>query len=124
MPFVERGIAIEVTHRAKRRLYGLKHLAPLREEAAPPAAPDVWAPARTTAGWGRGPDHRAKECSEARAISPLLADRPALTPVERQEFDFTDLDRWMLEADQAIRRTKTFLDQLAAQPSPPASDGA
>jgi hypothetical protein len=37
--FVERGIAIEVTHRAKRRLYGLKHLAPLREEAAPPRRP-------------------------------------------------------------------------------------
>jgi hypothetical protein len=50
----------------------------------------------------------AKESSEARATSPLLADRPALTSLERQEFDFTDLDRWMLEADQAIRRTKTF----------------
>ena len=29
------GIAIEVTHRSKRRLYGLKHLAPLRETTAP-----------------------------------------------------------------------------------------
>src|ERR1700751_1929232 len=36
--FVERGIAIEVTHRSKRRLYGLKDLAPLRE-AAPPRRP-------------------------------------------------------------------------------------
>jgi hypothetical protein len=47
-----------------------------------------------------------------------------LTPLERQEFDFTDLDRRMLDADRAIRRTKAVLDQLAAQPSPPASDGA
>ena len=34
--FVARGIAIEVTHRSKRRLFGLKHLAPLRDTAAPP----------------------------------------------------------------------------------------
>ena len=34
--FVARGIAIEVTHRSKRRLFGLKHLAPLRETAALP----------------------------------------------------------------------------------------
>ena len=34
--FVARGIAIEVTHRSKRRLFGLKHLAPLRAEAALP----------------------------------------------------------------------------------------
>jgi hypothetical protein len=73
---------------------------------------------------GAGGPIIAKESSEARAISPLLADRPALTPVERQEFDFTDLDRWMLEADDAIRRTKAVLDRLTAQPSPPASDGA
>jgi hypothetical protein len=33
--FVARGIAIEVTHRSKRRLYGPKHLARLREKAGP-----------------------------------------------------------------------------------------
>ena len=37
--FVGLGIASEVTHRAKRRLYGLKHLAPLREVAARPRRP-------------------------------------------------------------------------------------
>jgi hypothetical protein len=37
-----------------------------------------------------------------------------LTPLERREFDFSDLDRWMREADQVIRRTKTVLDRLAA----------
>ena len=34
--FVARGIAIEVTHRSKRRLFGLKHLAPLREGGTTP----------------------------------------------------------------------------------------
>ena len=37
--FVGLGIASEVTHRAKRRLYGLKHLAPLRDVAAAPRRP-------------------------------------------------------------------------------------
>jgi hypothetical protein len=37
--FVVLGIASEVTHRSKRRLYGLKHLAPLRETAAAPRRP-------------------------------------------------------------------------------------
>ena len=37
--FVRLGVASEVTHRSKRRLYGLKHLAPLREAAAPPRRP-------------------------------------------------------------------------------------
>jgi hypothetical protein len=36
--FVARGIEIEVTHRSKRRLFGLKRLAPLREDAMPLAA--------------------------------------------------------------------------------------
>jgi hypothetical protein len=47
-----------------------------------------------------------------------------LTPLERREFDFSDLDRWMREADQAIRRTKAVLDRLAAQSFPSASDDA
>ena len=33
--FVGRGTAIEVTHRSKWRLFGLKHLVPLREEVQP-----------------------------------------------------------------------------------------
>jgi hypothetical protein len=113
--FVERGIAMEVTHRAKRRLYGLKHLAPLREEVAPPRRPT---PGRQRGRPARGASDPviAKEDLEARATPPLLVDRLALTPLERQEFDFTDLDRWMLEADRAIRRTKAVLDQLAASP--------
>ena len=37
--FVMLGIVSEATHRSKRRLYGLKHLASLREAAAPPRRP-------------------------------------------------------------------------------------
>jgi hypothetical protein len=114
--FVARGIAIEVTHRSKRRLYGLKHLAPLREEAAPPRRPKP--------GRGRGrPPRRAPgpviaaESRDAQQAPSLVADRPALSPIEQKEFDFIDLDRWMREADLAIRRTKAVLDQLTAAPA-------
>ena len=108
---VERGIAIEVTHRSKRRLYDLKDLAPLREEASPPRRP--------TSGRGRGRPPRGAikpaivaENSSAVGGAPLLADRQSLSPVERKEFDFTDIDRWMRQADEAIRRTKAVLDRL------------
>jgi hypothetical protein len=54
------------------------------------------------------------EYSDAYSAAPLLADRTPLSQIERREFDFTDLDNWMRQADQAIRRTKVVLDQLAA----------
>ena len=55
--FVARGIAIEVTHRSKRRLFGLKHLAPLREESST-AAPRAAASRARDAG----PDTRGRRC--------------------------------------------------------------
>jgi hypothetical protein len=36
-------------------------------------------------------------------------------PLERQEFDFTDLDRCLRKADQAIRRTKAVLRSARPQ---------
>ena len=120
---VERGIALEVTHRSKRRLYGLKDLAPLREEASPPR--------RRTPGRGRGRPPRGAtkpaivaENSSAVGGTPLLADRQSLSPLERKQFDFTDIDRWMRQADEAIRRTKAVLDRLAAPVpvAPPEAD--
>ena len=53
-----------------------------------------------------------------------LPDRPALSPLERKEFDFTDIDDWMRQADQAILRTKAVLDQLATagRPATPGSN--
>ena len=61
-----------------------------------------------------------------------LADTPPpvpkplrLTPLERTEFDFNDLDDWMREADQVIRRSQAILDRLAQdRPGAPRSDAA
>ena len=38
--FCADGIAVEVTHRSKRRLFGLAGLAPLRDEVSPPRRPE------------------------------------------------------------------------------------
>ncbi|MBN9560403.1 MAG: hypothetical protein J0H14_06675 [Alphaproteobacteria bacterium] len=48
------GIAVEVTHRSKRRLYGLAGLAPLRDEVAPPYRPMPGLPLPQPGG-GHGP---------------------------------------------------------------------
>ena len=48
-----------------------------------------------------------------------------LTPLERKEFEFSDLDDWMREADQLIRRSQAVLDGLAHERrATPRSDAA
>ena len=104
--FVSLDIAIEVTHRAKRRLYGLKHLTPLREAAAPPRQPiNGRQPGRPRADSLAG-EVRAEVPS---AWSPLIRSLPlpSLTP---REFDFTDLDRLLVVVDQAIARVDQILE--------------
>ena len=98
--FVVLGVASEVTHRSKRRLYGLKHLAPLREAAAPPRRP--------VPGRRRGRPSMASlvddVAEDAGGALPALVPSPALPPFARREFDFADIDRLFDLTDQAIRR--------------------
>ena len=110
--FVARGIAIEVTHRSKRRLFGLKHLAPLRETAA--------LPRRALRHRGRGTlgsGARGRGCRGGRIAAPRAAEPLQLTPLERKEFEFSDLDDWMREADQLIRRSQAVLDEPRTEAS-------
>lgn len=117
--FVARGIAIEVTHRSKRRLFGLKHLAPLRETAAPPRR------ARRRSGRGAMDPAGAADDANASNPAPLAPEPLRLTPLEHTEFEFSDLDDWMREADQLIRRSQAILDRLAqGAPGAPRSDTA
>jgi hypothetical protein len=56
---------------------------------------------------------------------PPVREPLRLTPLERKEFEFSDLDDWMREADQLIRRSQAVLDSLAQQHrAPPQSDAA
>jgi len=111
--FVACGIAIEVTHRSKRRLYGLKHLAPLRDDAKPPRrARSARVMARHEAGtWPADPRRDAEHAADGDGVCRPLV----MTPLQRQEFEYGVLDDWMREADQLIRRTQAVLDCLAQE---------
>lgn len=99
------GVAVEVTHRSKRRLFGLQGMAPLRDQVAPPRRPEP--------GRGRPPTWLTEK---APAPGPL-------TPVERWTYDYAALDHWMAEAEQAMRRTRRTLDALAQKDLPAQEDG-
>ena len=93
--FCADGIAIEVTHRSKRRLFGLAALAPLREGVEPPRRPE---PGR---GRGRPP---------LLAVEDFIVDPPPpfapLSPIERRRFDYSGLDAAMEFADEAMRNAR------------------
>ena len=109
--FCAEGIAVEVTHRSRRRIFGLAGLTPLRNEVAPPRRP---MPGR---GRGRPPLHPVET-----EVPPVQLPEPRLNRIERQEFDYSDLAHWVAQADQAIRQTRRLLDELnrktAAGPQP------
>jgi hypothetical protein len=114
--FVVLGIASEVTHRSKRRLYGLKHLAPLREGAAPPRRP---LPGRRP-GRPRGSPFPTSDGNEGPApTASVPPPSPPLPPLERREYEFGELDRWLDLADQAIRRAQHLLEGYAASARSP-----
>jgi hypothetical protein len=95
-------IAIEVTHRSKRRLFALAGLAPLREVVRPPYRPE---PGR---GPGR-PRHEIEHDAPEMASSPL----PPLTPVERRAFDYTALEEAMARLDTVVRASRVALRSIA-----------
>jgi hypothetical protein len=113
--FVARGLAIEVTHRSKRRLFGLKRLAPLHAEARPPhrARSTGVLARRGRAGAAAGDMPPEAESVAGGDVGPSRRQSLVLTPLERKEFEFSDLDDWMREADQVIRRSQAILDRIA-----------
>lgn len=88
-------IAIEVTHRAKRRLFSLKGLSLLRDAIRPPYRPD---PNR-----GRGrPRHETEDDVPDAAPSPLPAPPEPLTAIERRTFDYAVLEEAMAHLDAML----------------------
>jgi hypothetical protein len=115
--FVVLGIASEVTHRSKRRLYGLKHLAPLREAAVPPRRP---LPGRRPGRPSAASLAAAAAASEGAAgTASMLAPSPPLPRLEPRELEFGELDRWLDLADQAIRRAQRVLEEQVEGASAP-----
>ena len=97
------GSAIEVTHRSKRRLFGLAGLAPLRQVVHPPYRTDP----------NRGPDRpRHDIAEEAEAAPPPL---PPLTPIERRDFDYTTLEEAMAHLDAVVRSSRQALHAIMVE---------
>ena len=104
--FVVLGIASEVTHRSKRRLYGLTHLAPLRAATTAPRRPQPGRrPGRPGAAVIKPVDAAAGE------PPPPLVPSPPLLPLERRQFNFSDIDQLLDLTDQAIRRAQNVLGE-------------
>jgi hypothetical protein len=113
--FIVQGLVSEVSHRSKRRLYGLKYLAPLREATAPPRRPQP----------GRRPGRPSREIIElvnATATEPTLplVPSPPLPPLMQREFEFSDIDRLLGLTDHAIRRAQRVIEEYkGSTPSVP-----
>ena len=103
--FCAAGIAIEVTHRSKRRPFGLTGLAPLRDVVRPPYRPEP--------GRGRG---RPPLVAEDAITVPAL---PPVPPLDRQPFDYSDLAHWMTQMDQTIRQARRALGTPGPWPRQP-----
>jgi hypothetical protein len=99
---VKTEIAIEVAHRAKRRLFALQGLDSLQHVVQPPYHPD---PNR-----GRGrPRLEIEEDAPAEPPPPLSP----LTPIERKAFDYTALEEAMAHLDVVVRQARHNLGALA-----------
>lgn len=101
---LRRDIAIEVTGRSARRLFGLRGLAPLAAAVAPSRRPEP--------GRGRG---RPRAVPAVDAPPPLLPVAPR-APLAPAAFDYSDLTAALAAVDDAIRRTRRALE--APRPVP------
>jgi hypothetical protein len=105
--FRAEGIAVEVTHRSARRLFGLAGLAPLREAVAPRRRPQ---PGR---GPGRPPHREIDEPTPMPTVPPPL---PPVRVVERPPIDYGALEAAMIAAEDTVGRARHNLNALRAAP--------
>lgn len=98
--FVAADIAVEVTHRSARRLFGLAGLAPVREVTTPPRRP--------VQGRGRG----RPWLEELPEPEPSLAAPLPVSCLDRPQIDYSGLDEAMAYCDQVIRETRRRIDSF------------
>jgi hypothetical protein len=95
------GIAVKVTRRSKRRLFGQRY--GIARRRRPPALP-----AEPGRGRSRPPNAAVDEDVVAGPAVPL----PRLALADRRTFDDSDLERGMAQLDLVLRRTRRSLDAL------------
>jgi hypothetical protein len=95
------GIALELTHRSKRRLFGLSGLARLRDAVAPPYRPNP----------NRGPGRpRNKPIDDE--VEPVMLPLPSVSPIERRAFDYSVLEEATAHLDAVIRRARQTFNAI------------
>ena len=100
--FVAADVAVEVTHRSVRRLFGLAGLAPLRDVVRPPYRPDP----------GRRPGRPRDEIIDGVAtVEPSML--PPLSPIEQRAFDYSALEDAMAHLDAVIRKSRHTLGDIS-----------
>ena len=105
--FVAAEIAVEVTHRSARRLFGLAGLAPVREVTVPPRRP--------VPGRGRG---RPRLELPPEAEPPLHpSPPPPVSRFGRPAIDYSALEEAMAHCDQVIREARRRLDSVQVEPA-------
>ena len=97
-------VAVEVTHRSARRLFGLAGTALMRDVTIPPRRPE---PGR---GRGRPPYEREEAHAETLLPPPAAIGRFQWPPV-----DYSGLDEAIAQAEQVIRSTRHTLDRLSSE---------
>jgi hypothetical protein len=99
--FVRDELVVEVTHRAKRRLFALRGLTPMRDEILPPRRPEP----------GRRPGRPRNDEAEAEVPKQISSAAP-LSPLQRGVFDYSVLEESMEHLESVIRRTRQALGTL------------
>ena len=94
--FVGQGIAIEVTHRSARRLFGLAGMEPLRNATTAPRRPIP----------GRGPGRPPLLLDDIEEVGPIPEPPPPVSRTALPAIDYAALDAAMAQADAAIRRAR------------------
>ena len=102
--FVGDGIAIEVTHRSARRLFGLPGMAGVGEVTTTPRRP------MQGRGRGRPPDVSDEPADFLQAAMPL----PPILRLERPPIDYAGLDAAMAHVETTLQRTRENLAALGA----------
>jgi len=100
--FAADRIVVEVTHRAKRRLFGLAGLAPLRDGTAAPRRPEP--------GRGRGRPRRLVE--DPQTTEPPAPSLPLIGRFDRPVIDYGALEAAIADCEEAIRATRQALDRF------------
>lgn len=114
--FRRAGVVVEVTHRSKRRLFGLAGLAPLREEVATPRRP--------MPGRRRGRPSTMQIKNDLISSQTGVPPEASLAPLERRAFDYSDLNAALALAEETIRHTRRNLDVLLGHKPKPISDAS